>query len=310
MEIAALNSTRMVHDESIGVTYHIQLDLGGDLPWLMAMLGKKSINFEDHVLFTAEIAAMLTHTSPAVAFERKQHQDFICPAVGCTWGDAKGRLVTLQSREDFKQHLATLAGNGKSAAVKRALTNFARAHHGFNFDTPCLFKFSMVCPDPLHAYLNVVDAVLSYGIRDRILIDSSDDAELKEVKREACTLINAACHTHRVRLVFSTDRKEPMPKVNGNVWKEMMKPGFYPAILEALSLIFQCQTPLQQSSSEPYVAAAATDSAGNAASDSAAAGSSFSADPAPAAAVTAALDDPTDCAASANPARPKRSNGK
>eukprot|EP00965_Chrysotila_dentata_P229981 6197516-Pleurochrysis_carterae.AAC.1 len=91
-----------------------------------------------------------------------------------------------------------------------------------------------------------MEAVLSYGIRDPILIDPANDAaELKQIKREACQLINAASHGHRVRLTFSTDRKDPMPKVNGNVWKEMTKPGFFIAVLDSLHLIHQCQTPVR-----------------------------------------------------------------
>eukprot|EP00965_Chrysotila_dentata_P222436 6192972-Pleurochrysis_carterae.AAC.1 len=73
----------------------------------------------------------------------------------------------------------------------------------------------MVCPDPLHAYLNVVIAVskparacaselvrvlmcpahhvITYGIHDRILIHPGDDEELKQIKLDACVLINDAC---------------------------------------------------------------------------------------------------------------------
>eukprot|EP00965_Chrysotila_dentata_P130199 4304976-Pleurochrysis_carterae.AAC.1 len=115
-------------------------------------------HLKDHKLFTAEIAAMLTHTSPGTAYQRLEHEDFICPAPNCTWGKDGGAEVTAQSKEDFREKLSLLAENGKHAAVKTALKNFASAHFGFNFDTPCLFKFEMVCPDPLHAYLNVVVA--------------------------------------------------------------------------------------------------------------------------------------------------------
>eukprot|EP00965_Chrysotila_dentata_P138415 4578112-Pleurochrysis_carterae.AAC.1 len=107
----------------------------------------------------------------------------------------------------------------------------------------------MVCPDPLHAYLNVVVAVMKYGVHDRVVFDKGDDAELKAIKADACRLINYACITHRVRIKFSTDPKEPMPKINGNAWKEMTKPGFFPSIIDALRLIHQCQAPVRQSTS-------------------------------------------------------------
>eukprot|EP00965_Chrysotila_dentata_P032881 1096432-Pleurochrysis_carterae.AAC.1 len=58
-----------------------------------------------------------------------------------------------------KEKLAGLAECGKNAAVKTACKAFANAYYGFNFETPCPFKFKMVCPDPLNAYLNVVIAV-------------------------------------------------------------------------------------------------------------------------------------------------------
>eukprot|EP00965_Chrysotila_dentata_P212483 6187068-Pleurochrysis_carterae.AAC.1 len=276
-EIAELNRTQVVHDEAADQMYHVLVSLGGDLPWLMAFLGKKSINFmqgfspyclcpipdmtkfdrQDHVLFTAETAAMLTHTSPEAAYYELEHVDFECPAVGCSWGQDKGPLVTAESREKFKQHLATLAEGGKHAAVKAALMSFARVHHGFEFDTPCLVKFEMICPDPLHAYLNVVVAVLSYGIRDRILIDSGDDPELKAIKEEACSLINLACQVNRVRLTFSTDCKDLMPKINGNAWKEMIKPGFFPDVLDALRLIHHRQTPVVAASNSATIGTAA-----------------------------------------------------
>eukprot|EP00965_Chrysotila_dentata_P137255 4539934-Pleurochrysis_carterae.AAC.1 len=115
----------------------------------------------------------------------------------------------------------------------------------------------MICPDPLHAYLNVIDAVFSYGILDRIVIVPGDSAELQDVKSEACLLINAASHTHRVQLTFSTDKKDPMPKINRNVWKEMTKPALFPAVLDALHCVHECQTPLWADSSKPYTPATA-----------------------------------------------------
>eukprot|EP00965_Chrysotila_dentata_P165696 5470759-Pleurochrysis_carterae.AAC.2 len=178
-EIVAINTTGLVYDNLYDETYRIKLSLGGDLPWLLAMLGKRNMNFiegfssyclckipamnnffiADHTLFTADIAAMLTHTFPLEVYERGQHSNFQCPSPNCIWGEDKGREVTLKSKMDFKEKLAGLAECGKNAAVKTALKAFANAHYGFNFETPCPFKFEMVCPDPLHAYLNVVVAV-------------------------------------------------------------------------------------------------------------------------------------------------------
>eukprot|EP00965_Chrysotila_dentata_P141368 4672515-Pleurochrysis_carterae.AAC.1 len=173
-EITQLNTIGVVHDIEANQIYHVQLSLDGDLPWLLAKLGKRSHNFteafsafclcpltsltnfdiKDHQFLTSDIASMLTHTSPGAAYHNLEHQDFQCPAAACTWGEGKGRLVTAESKEGFKLQLAALASDRKRAAVKAALKKFARAHHGFNFVTPCLFKFEMICPDPLHAYLN------------------------------------------------------------------------------------------------------------------------------------------------------------
>eukprot|EP00965_Chrysotila_dentata_P091448 3019531-Pleurochrysis_carterae.AAC.2 len=36
-----------------------------------------------------------------------------------------------------------------------------------------------------------------------------------------------------------------MPKINGFTWKEMTKPGFFPAVINALRQIHQRQTPVQ-----------------------------------------------------------------
>eukprot|EP00965_Chrysotila_dentata_P056450 1873289-Pleurochrysis_carterae.AAC.1 len=92
---AELNTMQVVHDIEGNQTYHDLLSLGGDLPWLMAFLGKKSMNFtqgfsryslcpipdmkkfelKDHVLLTADIAVMLTHTSPGTAFYQLEHTD-------------------------------------------------------------------------------------------------------------------------------------------------------------------------------------------------------------------------------------------
>eukprot|EP00965_Chrysotila_dentata_P057716 1913752-Pleurochrysis_carterae.AAC.1 len=112
----------------------------------------------NHQLFTAEIAAMLTQTFPGEAYEKGEHQIFTCPSILCVWGKDASREITLESKEGFREKLATLAQGGRNAAVKTELKNFANAHYGFNFDTPCRFKFEMVCPDPLHANLNVVVA--------------------------------------------------------------------------------------------------------------------------------------------------------
>eukprot|EP00965_Chrysotila_dentata_P203528 6181779-Pleurochrysis_carterae.AAC.1 len=177
-EIIAINVTGLIYDSQYNEMYCIKLSLGGDLPWLLRMLGKRNMNWKEgpscyclcrmpqmnsfsitnHTLFTAEIAAMLTHTFPQEAYEKGDHKDFTCPAVECTWGKGKGREVTKQSKEDFKEQLATLAQDGRNAAVKAALKDFAKVHYGFNFETPCPFKFEMVCPDLRHAYLNVVVA--------------------------------------------------------------------------------------------------------------------------------------------------------
>eukprot|EP00965_Chrysotila_dentata_P234287 6200079-Pleurochrysis_carterae.AAC.1 len=98
-EIAALNASGTVCDDNVGQTDCVKLSLGGDLPWLLALLGKRNMSFkqgfspyclcphslmndfdlEDHTLLTAEIAAMLTHTSPAAAHENAEHEDFECP---------------------------------------------------------------------------------------------------------------------------------------------------------------------------------------------------------------------------------------
>eukprot|EP00965_Chrysotila_dentata_P036751 1223358-Pleurochrysis_carterae.AAC.1 len=44
-EIVAINATGLVYDSLYDQTYHIKLSLGGDLPWLLAILGKRNMNF-------------------------------------------------------------------------------------------------------------------------------------------------------------------------------------------------------------------------------------------------------------------------
>eukprot|EP00965_Chrysotila_dentata_P040368 1339561-Pleurochrysis_carterae.AAC.1 len=101
-KIIEFNSTGLVYDNvNDGQTYCVKLSLGGDMPWLLAMLGKCNMNFteglssyclyaipsmiefflKDHTLFTADIAAMLTHTFPGSAVHNLPHQSFQCPAV-------------------------------------------------------------------------------------------------------------------------------------------------------------------------------------------------------------------------------------
>eukprot|EP00965_Chrysotila_dentata_P177068 5848113-Pleurochrysis_carterae.AAC.1 len=158
-----------------------------------------------HTMITADLAVLLTHTSQAEAYDQMEHQDFTCPVAACTWGADSGRLVTAASKETFRKQLENLAGAGKHNIVKRKLKDFADAHHGFDFETPCMFKFVMVCPDPLHAYINVVSAILSFAVRDRILIDPrSEDPSMKELKAQVCEVINTACSTYRIGIQFST----------------------------------------------------------------------------------------------------------
>eukprot|EP00965_Chrysotila_dentata_P038761 1287806-Pleurochrysis_carterae.AAC.1 len=72
------------------------MSIGGDLPWLLAFLGKKNMNFtegfsafclcsitvmsefhqKDHELCTAETATMLTHTFRGTAYKRLEHENF------------------------------------------------------------------------------------------------------------------------------------------------------------------------------------------------------------------------------------------
>eukprot|EP00965_Chrysotila_dentata_P165695 5470759-Pleurochrysis_carterae.AAC.1 len=87
---------------------------------------------------------------------------------------------------------------------------------------------------------------MQHGVHEKLQVDKGDDTALKAIKKEACSLVNFACVTYRVRLEFSTNPKDAMPKINGNAWKEMTKPGFFPDIIDALSLIHQCQNPVRQ----------------------------------------------------------------
>eukprot|EP00965_Chrysotila_dentata_P073545 2429301-Pleurochrysis_carterae.AAC.1 len=80
-EISELNTIKVVHDVAANQIYHVRVSLGGDLPWILAEIGKRSHNFqqgfsafclcplpslsnfdiENHVLLTSAVAAMLTH---------------------------------------------------------------------------------------------------------------------------------------------------------------------------------------------------------------------------------------------------------
>eukprot|EP00965_Chrysotila_dentata_P257272 6212834-Pleurochrysis_carterae.AAC.2 len=261
-EIHAINKNGFVVCPQTGEELHVRLLLGGDMPWLLAILGKRNMNFfagfspycfctmdmqmdfdmplEGHMCITAAIAAMRCHCSPGEAYYGDSHSDFYCDAAGCTFGELGTNLVTNESREQLREELAQLREDGQLSKASGIEDTFSKIHGGFDFDKPCLFKFHSVAPDPLHAYLNV----LTFIVHDFVVIKDTDPEDLRDIKHNACDLINVLCDEYRIGIQFKHEKAAEMPNINGNAWKMMVAGGFFSGVIDIMSVLWRMDSAL------------------------------------------------------------------
>eukprot|EP00965_Chrysotila_dentata_P126609 4186510-Pleurochrysis_carterae.AAC.3 len=108
-KILQLNAIGYIQGSAASETYAVKLLLGGDLPWILAVLGKRAVNLKtsfspyclcpreemydfdlteaEHIIITADLAAQLTHTLPEAAYHNQEHIDFECPVEGAALGE-------------------------------------------------------------------------------------------------------------------------------------------------------------------------------------------------------------------------------
>ena len=261
LEMQQIAKDGFLTDPETGEKIYVEFVVGGDKPWHLALTGHRNMNFSfpsnsckcnqkacndftrtladhDKDAIDALTACMLTHVCPKHHFYGADGSEaFDCPAgSACIWGVDGGSHVTTTSNESLQERLEGMT----PAHRTKELHAFATAHWGFDFMHPPLVFYSLIAPDPLHAYLNIVSKVFTVAVWEELLYDKKTAAaETMAVKDAALETINEL--SRPVGIQFVPDK---MTKNNRNSVKHMFgTEGYLSGIVRAMSVVFNLALP-------------------------------------------------------------------
>ena len=240
-----------------GVGKHVQFALGGDKPWIMAVLGRRNMNHtffspscrctreniscldceggqESHYAFDADDGCRRAHVCPEMWLRGGSFVSFVCPEPGC-----RKRFDSLSDVEAEEAACQEMEPRVFAAWADR----FSLEHSGYHWNSGLLLPACWVFVDPLHLFLNLFnvafDETIDFYLQHEF-VSSENKALIVECDAIA-THVNATLAAAHITARFGTMERKAFC---GNDLRALMShESVLPDIMSAIRPLYERMEP-------------------------------------------------------------------